>query len=333
MVAQTVTITETTVSGYQKGGLVASGSMTMNVSASTIGPPDELTGVIAQNGVQYGVGGAGGSVTGSTIHGSGYTGSPPTSGTAVLLFAAANVTFSGNTIVGAGTDAGVYVAGNSTGVTIENNQITRTSANTPDPLGVGVSVTAGSTATLTCNSFSGWKTNLQGTTQAPCITTTALPGGMVGSPYSAALAATTPSPPLTWSVSGSGLPPGLTLAPDGTISGTPTAPGTFGFTATATDSTNETVTRPLTITIAPAPTSPPTPTPDGGGYWLVAADGGVFSFGNAGFKGSTGSIKLNQPIVGMASTPDGGGYWLVAADGGVFSFGNAGFKGSTAASS
>jgi hypothetical protein len=70
-------------------------------------------------------------------------------------------------------------------------------------------------------------------------------------------------------------------------------------------------------------------TPDGGGYWLVASDGGVFTFGDAGFHGSTGNIHLNQPIVGMAATPDGGGYWLVASDGGVFTFGDAGFHGST----
>jgi hypothetical protein len=68
-----------------------------------------------------------------------------------------------------------------------------------------------------------------------------------------------------------------------------------------------------------------------GGYWLVASDGGVFSFGSAGFYGSTGAVKLNQPIVGMASTPDGKGYWLVAADGGVFTFGDARFYGSTGA--
>ena len=53
-----------------------------------------------------------------------------------------------------------------------------------------------------------------------------------------------------------------------------------------------------------------------GGYWLVATDGGVFSFGNAVFHGSAGNIKLAKPVVGMASTPDGGGYWLVASDGG-----------------
>ncbi len=69
----------------------------------------------------------------------------------------------------------------------------------------------------------------------------------------------------------------------------------------------------------------------GRGYWLVASDGGVFTFGDAGFFGSTGALTLNKPIVGMASTPDGAGYWLVASDGGVFTFGDAGFFGSTGA--
>ena len=71
------------------------------------------------------------------------------------------------------------------------------------------------------------------------------------------------------------------------------------------------------------------PTPSGEGYGLVAADGGVFSFGDAGFHGSTGGQVLNAPVVGIAPTPSGEGYWLVAADGGVFSFGDAGFHGST----
>jgi hypothetical protein len=69
-------------------------------------------------------------------------------------------------------------------------------------------------------------------------------------------------------------------------------------------------------------------TADGGGYWLVASDGGIFAFGDADFYGSTGGIHLNEPIVGMAATPDGGGYWMVAADGGIFSFGDAPFFGS-----
>ncbi|HKN90786.1 MAG TPA: hypothetical protein VJ622_10930, partial [Acidimicrobiia bacterium] len=69
----------------------------------------------------------------------------------------------------------------------------------------------------------------------------------------------------------------------------------------------------------------------GPGYWLVASDGGIFSFGGARFLGSTGAIHLNQPIVGMAATPTGQGYWLVASDGGIFAFGDARFFGSTGA--
>ena len=65
------------------------------------------------------------------------------------------------------------------------------------------------------------------------------------------------------------------------------------------------------------------------GYWTVAADGGVFTFGHKTFYGSTGNLKLNKPIVGMAATPDDHGYWLVASDGGIFSFGDAKFYGST----
>jgi uncharacterized protein YkwD len=64
------------------------------------------------------------------------------------------------------------------------------------------------------------------------------------------------------------------------------------------------------------------------GYWLVGRDGGIFSFGLAPFKGSTGGVRLNQPIVGMAKNAATGGYWFVAADGGIFSF-NAPFFGST----
>ena len=64
-----------------------------------------------------------------------------------------------------------------------------------------------------------------------------------------------------------------------------------------------------------------------GGNWLVASDGGIFSF-NAPFLGSTGAIALNKPIVGMEAAPDGSGYRFVASDGGVFCFG-APFVGST----
>jgi outer membrane protein assembly factor BamB len=76
----------------------------------------------------------------------------------------------------------------------------------------------------------------------------------------------------------------------------------------------------------PAPPSAPPLRP---GYWLVSADGGIFAFGSAPFFGSTGSLHLNRPVVGMATTPDHRGYWLVASDGGIFAFGDARFEGST----
>jgi hypothetical protein len=39
-------------------------------------------------------------------------------------------------------------------------------------------------------------------------------------------------------------------------------------------------------------------TPTGGGYWLVAADGGIFSFGDAAFHGARPS---GRAVVGMAA--------------------------------
>jgi hypothetical protein len=74
------------------------------------------------------------------------------------------------------------------------------------------------------------------------------------------------------------------------------------------------------------PCSPPDGQPVG--YYLSAADGGVFNYGNLPFCGSTGALTLNAPIVSIAPTADGGGYWEVASDGGLFAFGNAQFYGS-----
>jgi hypothetical protein len=64
------------------------------------------------------------------------------------------------------------------------------------------------------------------------------------------------------------------------------------------------------------------------GLFVSGSDGGVFTFGIAGFHGSMGGAHLSAPVVGVASTSDGGGYWLAASDGGVFAFGDAHFYGS-----
>jgi ribosomal protein L24E len=69
------------------------------------------------------------------------------------------------------------------------------------------------------------------------------------------------------------------------------------------------------------------PTPSGNGYYLVASDGGIFTFGDAEFRGSMGGIPLNAPVQSLVPDADGDGYWLVASDGGIFSFASA-FHGS-----
>jgi hypothetical protein len=67
------------------------------------------------------------------------------------------------------------------------------------------------------------------------------------------------------------------------------------------------------------------PDGDGVGYWLVASDGGIFSF-ESPFKGSMGAIPLNKPVTGMVRYGDG--YLMVAEDGGIFNFSNLPFSGS-----
>jgi hypothetical protein len=69
-------------------------------------------------------------------------------------------------------------------------------------------------------------------------------------------------------------------------------------------------------------------TPSGKGYYIVAADGGVFCYGDAKFHGSMGGTPLNAPVVDMAVMPNNSGYILAGADGGVFCFGAAKYQGS-----
>jgi YVTN family beta-propeller protein len=71
---------------------------------------------------------------------------------------------------------------------------------------------------------------------APVFTGSAtLAGGLVGLAYSQSVSAVGGSGPLTYTLAGGTLPPGLALAPDGTISGTPTADGFYTFTLSASD--------------------------------------------------------------------------------------------------
>ena len=150
------------------------------------------------------------------------------------------------------------------------------------------------------------------------VTVTALDGnGNTATGYTGTVA-------FTSSDIGATLPAGYAFTPGDNgvhtfVSGvTSSTPGNQTITATDTVTPSITGTSgPITVSAAIVPPSAKQP------YWLVASDGGVFAYGDAGFSGSAGATHLNEPIVGMASTPDGRGYWLVASDGGVFAYGDA----------
>jgi hypothetical protein len=159
--------------------------------------------------------------------------------------------------------------------------------------------------------------------EAPTVTSPPAATFTVGQPGSFEVTADGfPHP--TFTVTDGSLPTGVTLSSTGHLSGAATATGDSTVTITATNGVAPDATQSFTLTVRQAGL-------DGKGFWLVASDGGIFNFGDAGFYGSTGALALNKPIVAVSGTPDGRGYWLVASDGGIFNFGDAGFYGSTGA--
>jgi len=78
-----------------------------------------------------------------------------------------------------------------------------------------------------------------------------VPPSEVDVPFRMQLSASGGTGTFTWSVSSGVLPTGVGLAADGTISGTPAAGGSFGFTASATDSEGRIANYPGLLTVAP----------------------------------------------------------------------------------
>ena len=86
------------------------------------------------------------------------------------------------------------------------------------------------------------------------ITTSSLPNALTSASYTQSLAASGGSGTgYTWSVTSGALPPGVTLGASGSFSGTPTAVGSYNFTATVTDSGGNTTARALSMTTSNPP--------------------------------------------------------------------------------
>jgi hypothetical protein len=80
------------------------------------------------------------------------------------------------------------------------------------------------------------------------------------------------------------------------------APPAAAITLPTTTTTPTTSTTSTSTTTTTPPGSPPAgPVP---AYWLVAADGGIFSFGAKPFYGSMGGTRLNKPMEWIDSTHD-----------------------------
>jgi hypothetical protein len=75
-------------------------------------------------------------------------------------------------------------------------------------------------------------------------------------------------------------------------------------------------------TASGSPTVAIAASPDGKGYWLLAADGGVFSFG-VPFHGGVPDRRPYADAVEIRVTESGAGYYVGGRDGAVFAFGDA----------
>ena len=128
-----------------------------------------------------------------------------------------------------------------------------------------------------------------------------IPGGVTSYQYTGFQfsVASGGSPPFTWSVTSSAPPPGLTLASDGSLSGTPTSAGAYTFTVTATDSASPAGTGSIPVTVKVSDPPPPVITPN-----LVPATATIGSSYTFQFTASGGHLPLAWAVT-SGSPPAG----------------------------
>ncbi|MDD5593433.1 MAG: T9SS type A sorting domain-containing protein [Candidatus Margulisbacteria bacterium] len=162
------------------------------------------------------------------------------------------------TITGANTN---WVGDMKSSVQFSGAGITINSATATNPTNIAANISidgaaAATARTVTVTGAQGSATFTVNAVGGPLtITTTSLPDGTVGTAYNQSLAATGGTTPYTWTlINATALPAGLTLAANGTISGSPTTAGTTNFTVQVADSAAHTATQALSINITTATT-------------------------------------------------------------------------------
>ena len=132
-----------------------------------------------------------------------------------------------------------------------------------------------------------------------------MPGATIGASYSAILTAFGGRTPYTFSSAGS-LPPGLTLGPDGSISGTPSGAGPFGVTVSVTDAAGATVARILALTVAKASTSLTVSFSPAAGSFVGQVVTATVALGHAGSATPTGTVTVGDGTASCGVPAAGG---------------------------
>ncbi len=159
-----------------------------------------------------------------------------------------------------------------------------------------------------------------------------LPNATFGVPYSQTITADGSIAPYSFAVTSGALPPGLTLAPGGALTGTPTLSGSWGFTITATDVTGApgpyAGARAYSITVERVPlVLPPTTLADGAtdvaySAQIASATGGVAPYSYVVTSGELPyglTMSASGAITGTPTTANLFGFVVTAtdSDGGV----------------
>jgi len=266
-----------------------------------------------------------------------YTPSSPAAGTVGVAYSQSVAGASGGatpysyTLASGSLPAGITLASNGTlsGTPTANGTFNVTVRVTDSSTGTGPFSATSGALTLTINPPT--------INYAPSIPLPAT----VGTSYSRSLAsASGGTSPYTYTIASGSLPAGLTLASNGTLSGTPTAGGTFNFTVTATDSSTGggpfsatsgaltlTVNTP-TITIAPASLTNPSV---GTAYsQSVTASGGTPSYTYAVTAGALPAGLTLSSSGAISGTPTASGTYNITITATDSSTGTGPYTGSNA---
>jgi len=138
------------------------------------------------------------------------------------------------------------------------------------------------------------------------VLTGALPAGRVAEPYQTSIGALGGLPPYSFSLASGALPPGVSLLGNGTLQGTPAAPGEFAFTVRVEDSKGSTATGSFQILVRPAPlviltSALPAGTTASAYSVALAASGGVTPYAWTLASGSLPSGLTLDPATGTIS--------------------------------